>query len=140
MQLSAFRSATLAATALFICASVQAQWPARWNSSGTANDEGQCVAIDHRGNVFLCGKSTHLSRSDWDFQVLKYNASGTLLWAAHYDGAANGDDIATSIAVDWEGNCYVAGVSDGGSDNDFTVIKYDPDGFTVWPGSGSRTG
>ncbi len=117
-----------------------AQWAARWNPSGTATEAGNCIAIDHSGNVFVAGISTHSGRSDLDFQVIKYDADGIFLWAQPYDGPAQGDDIATAIAVDWEGNCYVAGVSDGGeNNNDFTVIKYAPNGDTVWP-NGSGTG
>jgi hypothetical protein len=142
MSLSIFRAATLAVAALSLCAIAQAQWPARWNTSGTADDEGQCVAVDHRGNVFVAGKTKHYN-TNWDIEVIKYGPTGSQLWEKHYDGTY-GDDISTSIAVDWEGNVYVAGVSYGGAtpsgtDDDFVVIKYDSSGNTVWPNSGTHT-
>ena len=114
-----------------------AQWPARWNPSGSAREEGKVVAVEHSGNVFVAGISTHSGRSDLDFQVIKYDAAGYFQWARNYDGDANGDDIGTGLVVDWQGNCYICGVSDNGSHSKFAVVKYAPNGDLVWPSSGS---
>ena len=75
--------------------------------------------------------------------LLSYTAAGTLRsgWPKTYNGAADGDDYATSIAVDSDCNVYVAGPSWGDStDYDFFVWKLDTDGQAVWPTSGSYTG
>ncbi len=55
------------------------------------------------------------------------------VWEKRYNGIGNGYDEATSIFVDAAGNVYVAGASTGtGSGIDFTVIKYNSDGVTLW--------
>src|SRR5260221_1548117 len=48
-------------------------------------------------------------------------------------GGDGSNDVANAIAVDHENNVYVAGVSDVTySGGDFLLIKYTPDGATVW--------
>ena len=56
-----------------------------------------------------------------------------MLWKKRYNGPGNGDDSATAIAVDGNGNVYVTGRSDGGSSGyDYATLKYDPDGKLLW--------
>jgi hypothetical protein len=50
-------SVALCAAALSLCASLQAQWPKRWHETAGTDDEGQCVAVDRQGNVFVAGKT-----------------------------------------------------------------------------------
>jgi len=45
---------------------------------------------------------------------------------------SGGTDLATAIAVDPSGNVYVGGDSPNGAVSQFRVIKYDPNGNTVW--------
>jgi uncharacterized delta-60 repeat protein len=55
------------------------------------------------------------------------------IWVSRYNGTANGEDKASAIAVDHYGNVYVAGTSRGsGTLEDYTTIKYDPNGDTLW--------
>ena len=66
-----------------------------------------------------CGGST------FDFLTIKYDNDGHELWTKHYDGPANGGDIAIGIAVTPDGGIFVAGQSantNGGTD--ITLIKY----------------
>lgn len=90
-----------------LCSNAQAQpWPQRWNDEGEADDVGECIAHDKRGNVIVAGKTKNWN-STWDVQVLKYSSTGALLWERHYDGTGDGDDYATAIHVDDGLNVYV---------------------------------
>jgi alpha-tubulin suppressor-like RCC1 family protein len=54
-------------------------------------------------------------------------------WIRRYNGAANGEDHAHSMAVDALGNVYVTGYSLGNETYfDYTTIKYRPNGDTAW--------
>ena len=55
------------------------------------------------------------------------------IWVRRYNGTANGEDKASAIAVDDYGNVYVTGTSRGsGTLQDYTTIKYDPNGDNLW--------
>ncbi|MEO0004933.1 MAG: SBBP repeat-containing protein [candidate division WOR-3 bacterium] len=57
----------------------------------------------------------------------------TQTWVARFNGVANGDDFAIDIAADNEGCVYVVGTSwSGASGNDIVIIKYSPEGETLW--------
>jgi hypothetical protein len=62
---------------------------------------------------------------------------------ARYDGAANGVDAATAIALDSSGNVFVTGGSAGsGTGEDYATVKYSTSGTQSWasrydgPGNG----
>jgi len=64
-------------------------------------------------------------------------------WVRRYNGPGNGNDGATAIAVDNNGNVYITGASYGsGTYSDYATIKYAPNGQEIWvaryngPGNG----
>jgi hypothetical protein len=73
------------------------------------------------------------SASDLDALVVRLDASGTVEWRRDLDGAeGGGDDEATAVAVDPDGNAYVAGRTWNGEDFDVLVVKLDPSGTELW--------
>lgn len=123
-----------------------------WEHSGggVSNDGVTGIAVDAAGNSYVTGSfmgaatfgSTVLtSAGGLDVFVVKYDASGAVVYAVSGGGAS--DDAARSIAVDAAGNAYVAGqyygtstyaplspiTSLGGSD--VFVLKVDPSGVFV---------
>src|SRR4051794_16644232 len=71
---------------------------------------------------------------------------GAPLWTNRYNGPGNGNDVATGIAVDGNGNVFVTGHSVGnGSSDDYATIKYSNAGVALWtnryngPGNGRDT-
>jgi len=54
-------------------------------------------------------------------------------WAKRYNGTGKGDDEASALAVDTQGNVYVTGYSTGvNSSADYTTIKYSAAGEPLW--------
>jgi hypothetical protein len=96
------------------------------------------------GNFTLinAGDSGAVSSNRLDFFIVKYDASGNVLWAKSAGGT--GDDSGQSIATDAAGNIYVTGyfisssitfgtttLTNAGS-NDIFVVKYDAQGNVLW--------
>ncbi|MBC6607565.1 SBBP repeat-containing protein [Hymenobacter sp. BT188] len=103
----------------------QEKWVARYNGAGNGEETATDIAVDLVGNVYVTGTTTNLSGNS-DYLTLKYEPRrGRQVWAAVYNGPANGQDRAWALAVDLAGNAYVTGASYSDTDGDFTTIKYD---------------
>lgn len=88
-------------------------------------------AIDASNNVYVTGYT--FTGTLYDYTTLKYDQLGNLLWTAHYNGPANGDDFASAIALDGSGNVYVTGKSSGiGTGFDYATVKYNSAGVQQW--------
>ncbi|MDQ3019958.1 MAG: SBBP repeat-containing protein [Bacteroidota bacterium] len=108
------------------------QWSARYNGPGNIHDEALSIAIDSLDNVYVTGYSYGIGTST-DYATIKYNSAGDSLWVARYNGPANDEDYAFSIAVDNSGNIFVTGSSNGGTtNNDYSTIKYNEAGVQKW--------
>jgi uncharacterized delta-60 repeat protein len=122
------------------------QWVQRYNGSGNTADQARSLALDKDGNVYVTGITTG-STSGLDYRTIKYNVAGQVIWKTVWNGSANLNDEAYSIAVDGYGNAYVTGRSQGnGTDYDIVTIKYNSAGVRQWstrynsPGNGSDWG
>lgn len=89
---------------------------------------------DAHGNVYSVGYVIN-SNHDADFLLEKRDYRSTLLWSQSYNGPASGNDTATCMKLDQDGNVYVAGKVYNGMNYDFQVLKYDPDGNLIWASS-----
>ena len=126
------RKKTLILILLFITFIFAQEWVARYNGPANGNDKATAIAVDNNGNVYVTGYSDGGSTS-LDFATIKYNANGQQLWVARYNGPANGNDKATAIAIDNDGNVYVTGYSYGqGTYTDYVTIKYNSNGQVLW--------
>ncbi len=70
--------------------------------------------------------------------TIKYDSNGNQIWLQRYNGPGNGDDEGNAIAVDANGNVYVAGyetTAAGGTE--MVVIKYAPGPFLKKEANGS---
>src|SRR5439155_1474344 len=108
------------------------EWVARYNGPGNGDDEGDFIAVDSSGNVYVAGLSTG-SGTGWDYATIKYNASGVQQWVTRYNGPAGGNDAPNGMAIDAAGNVYVTGNSLGiGTGYDYATVKYNSSGTQQW--------
>jgi uncharacterized delta-60 repeat protein len=108
------------------------QWVNRYNGSANLNDEGDYIAIDGQGNVYVAGCVSN-ANSTSDYLAIKYNSNGETLWTRKYNGPGNGYDFPYAIAVDGQANVYITGESQGsGTDADWATIKYNTNGLQQW--------
>ncbi|MFQ6103254.1 MAG: SBBP repeat-containing protein [Candidatus Glassbacteria bacterium] len=107
-------------------------WIERYNGPGNGDDIASAITIGVDGNIYVTGRSFG-ENSNYDYATIKYSSDGTRLWVTRYNGPGNGEDHATSIAVNCRGNIYVTGTSVGdGTGFDWATIAYDSDSNVLW--------
>ncbi|HEY6192072.1 MAG TPA: SBBP repeat-containing protein [Bacteroidota bacterium] len=108
------------------------RWVNRYNSPSNGDDFAIGMVVDDSARVIVTGSSS-APGSGYDYVTLVYTSPGQPLWSARYNGAANGDDLATGVGCDASGNVYVTGTSIGaGTLQDFATIKYNRGGSQKW--------
>jgi hypothetical protein len=121
-------------------ASGMPEWSRQFGSSEGDSSYGSSVDAD--GNVYVVGDTFgtltgQANAGGSDAFVVKYTASGALLWIQQI--ATSFTDHAGAVGVDSNGNVHVAGYTAGaltGQTNagtfDAFVVKYDASGTLVW--------
>ena len=112
--------------------------------AATANTNGQSVATDSSGNVFVVGYTWgnldgNTLTGTQDFFVTKYDSTGTKQWTQQL-GTASANTLGRGVATDGSGNVFVTGYTGGGLDGntltgssyDFFVTKYNSSGAKQW--------
>ncbi len=122
------------------------------DAGGTNYDYGLSLATDASGHVYVTGyfvspsitfgTTTLINAGNRDVFVVKYDASGNVLWAT---GAGEADyDYGLSLASDASGHVYVSGyfrspsitfgtttLTNAGN-GDIFIVKYDAGGNVLW--------
>ena len=118
------------------------EWAQVYDSGNNAQDEPFDMAVDGDGNIIigatLDGSAFDATR---DYGILKFDASGNLLWVNRYDGPANDWDDLNALALDTHNKIYVTGQSNGvDSGPDFASLRYEEDGTGMWEARYSSAG
>ena len=114
-------------------------WTRQYNGTGNGTDIVAGIAVDGAGSVVVVGRSYGGDPASGgtgdDAVILKYAADGDSLWTRRFNGPSiHSGDFAEDVALDNDGNVYVAGSSsDIGTHYDYVTIKYDgADGTPLW--------
>ena len=97
---------------------------------GTSTDIAYAIAVQPDGKTLLAGYSFMTNN---DFSLIRLNVDGTLDTIFATGGKATlgigaGEDIARGIALQPDGKILVAGYSNNGSNDDFALVRYLPNG------------
>jgi len=109
-------------------------WDMRYDGPSSLADALRAITVDNGSNVYVTGSSP-AQNGFADYATLKYDSNGIQQWLARYNGPANQEDVATSLAVDANGNVFVTGYSarqNGGVQHDYATIKYNSGGIKQW--------
>ena len=107
-------------------------WQQTFAGTAGTQDHGVAVTADRSGNCFVAAAVTNTTTS-LDIAVLKYNASGTLVWSALWNGPTNLMDAPSCIALDASGNVYAAGSTLNTLTNpDYAIVKLNASGTIQW--------
>ena len=113
-------------------------WAQRYNGPANGDDHASSVRVSPGGTkVFVTGDSQGAG-SGYDYATVAYSAAtGTRLWAQRYNGPANGDDHASSVAVSRGGTkVFVTGSSQGARSVfalDYATVAYNAaTGTRLW--------
>jgi hypothetical protein len=98
---------------------------------GAMEDAGRAVASVGDGQYVVAGYTNSMGNGDYDFLLLKIDASGNMIWSKTYGGTES--DKAYAVA-ETAGGCVVAGDtrSKGEGDTDAWIIKVDASGDLIW--------
>jgi uncharacterized delta-60 repeat protein len=104
-------------------------WQRIWNGTTIRGLGRPDVAVSADGSVYVTGITADNGN---DAVLLKFDASGTLLWERAWGGAASDEGKAVATAAD--GSVYIAGTetSFGPSSFGLFVVKFDAAGNLVW--------
>lgn len=87
---------------------------------------------DGNGDLLVIG-NTAISANDVDWNVLKYNNAGDLLWSFSWDGPFHGLDRLYDAAMDASGNLVLVGNCEVDSaDVDLSVVRVTASGALDW--------
>ena len=115
-------------------------WTRQFGSPET--DRAQGVAVDATGNVYVGGETFgalpgQVSAGSRDAFLRRYGSGGEEAWTRQF--GSPGPDSILGVAVDGEGNVYVAGETGGdlpgqvsAGRGDAFLRKYDPEGTESW--------
>jgi uncharacterized delta-60 repeat protein len=93
-------------------------------------DGGRAIALQPDGKIVVAGFATGVAG---DFAVVRINPNGSLDTSFDSDGMlttdiAGGSDVGNAVALQPDGKIVVAGDTSDGTNQDFALVRYNPDG------------
>lgn len=101
------------------------------NYGGTLDDAARAITITEDKNYLITGYTNSFGKGDYDFQVLKIDGSGFLLWNKTYGGTQSDKAYATELIPD--GFIILGDTnSKGNGDSDAWILKIGLTGNLEW--------
>ncbi len=98
-------------------------WSRTYDGPASGDDTATCIFIDEYNKVYVAGKVSN-GRGN-DFQVLKYDTDGDLLWSSTVADPEQFDNTPTGIEVDpSEGLVSITGTRFDGSETTYRFLSY----------------
>ena len=138
------------------------KWQWGKGAQGNSFEEGNAVAADKNGNVFLGGNFSDslvfdtalLISGNTSGFIVKYNTNGQVLWAKSITNAGSNYATVMGLATDDDGDVYAVGYFSGSAwfgdtllfstgssgNNAFFLAKYNADGNVLWARTGTGGG
>lgn len=117
-------------------------WTNRFSESAFVSSQANAMALDQNGNVFVTGYTAD-AYGNFEYATVAYSGAGVPLWTNIYQGPGY-DDYARAIAVDQNGNVFVAGDSAhsyvANATYDYVVVAYSNSGMPLWTNRGDGPG
>lgn len=115
------------------------QWIKQLGTDGW--DSSKAIATDNEGHVYItgytCGNLAGRAAQESDAWVMKLDAQGNEIWKQQLGSSSH--DVSNAVAVDEQGNVYLAGYTLGGFSNSYKtskasawLAKLNAQGKTVW--------
>jgi uncharacterized delta-60 repeat protein len=94
------------------------------------NDGVSALTLQPDGKILVAGYSRAVGAGRDDLTLVRYNSDGSLDTSFDTDGVVispiNG--FAQSLILQSDGKIIISGITDNGSDEDFALLRYNPDG------------
>lgn len=93
------------------------------------------LQVDANGNSYIASQSavTHQdSSTNLDYNLLKFNPTGMLLWSKTFNDSLNLQDYITGLILGKDNSVYVTGYIDTYTKQTSLTMKYDTSGQILW--------
>ena len=104
-------------------------------TTGSGLGVAHSIALQKDGKIVVTGQSQINSNSDWKLTVVRYNPNGSLDTGFGTGGMVTMPTGITywlppldSVAIQADGRILVSSTTQNGSDRDFTLVRFDPNG------------
>lgn len=95
-------------------------------------DQVTDLQMDASGNIFITGGALDVSTL-YNYRTVKLDTALNILWSVTYNGAANLNDVASSLYLDSVGNVIVTGYTTTTSQSkNYATVKYNSSGTQQW--------
>jgi len=110
------------------------QWVNLYGVAGAGESQGNSIAADDSGNVYVAGYFDGISTTQ-DWVVVKYNSAGQIQWTDLMNTPANRSEYAVDVAVGANQKAVVCGLvydSAAAGGQNILVKQYDLGGTILW--------